>query len=229
MPNLTSYTLATLNAAVLSETEENATFSDLFVAAMPELTRRAESRVYGDLNMEIFDRIVTGVLTINVFLQAIKDATWQGTRTFWLRDVGGTGKRRFLSRRSYEYCMSYEPDETVRSEPKYYAEVSDTQYFLAPAPDVAYAFEIREISSASALSILVTTTGTWLSKNMGDVLFAANMVEAERWLQAEQPDIDKWEQTYSDRLNTNKATLRTLMRADYSPVRNAPAPIEDKP
>jgi hypothetical protein len=229
VPNLTSYTLAALNAALISETEENATFSDLFVAALPELVRRAESRVYGDLNMEIFDRVVTGVLTINIYLQAIKDATWQGTRTFWLRDVGGTGKRRFLSKRSYEYCQSYEPDETVRSEPKYYAEFSDTQYFVAPAPDVAYAFEIREISKANALSIITTVTGTWLSLNMGDVLFAACMVECERWLQAEQPDIDKWEMGYKDRLETNRATLRSMLRADYSPVKNAPSTIEDKP
>lgn len=229
MPNLTSYTLAALTAALISETEENATFSDLFVAAIPELIRRGESRVYGDLNMEIFDRVVTGALTINTYLQAVKDATWQGTRTFWLRDVGGTGKRRFLLLRSYEYCMTYEPDETLRSEPKYYAEFSDTQYFVAPAPDVAYAFEIREISAASALSINVTTTGTWLSKNMGDVLFAACMVECETWLQSEAPVIQGWEKRYVDRLNTNKATLRNMMRADYSPLKNSPAPIEDKP
>ena len=60
-----------------------------FVAEMPTIVSAGETRLYGDLNFEIFDRERTGVLTINVNEQPIKPATWQGTRSLWLTPVGG--------------------------------------------------------------------------------------------------------------------------------------------
>lgn len=229
MPALVSYTFAQLQAALIAATEEDATFSTAYVAEIPNIIRKGETRCYSDLNFEIFDRVRTGALTPNVFIQAIKPATWQGTRSIFLLPPGGAGARQYLRRRSYEYCVEFEPDIANVDTPLYFAEYSDTQFFMSPPPDVAYAYELREISRDTALSVVTTISGTWLSLNLGDLLFAACMVESERWLQGSAEDIGTWEVDYRAKLDVHRATLRGLIRAEQSPVQNAPRTVEDKP
>lgn len=229
MPNTSSYTWAQINTDIIEAMQEDANFSDKFVAEIPRLVKAAESKVYADLNLEIFDRVRTGSLTASQFLQAIKTSTWQGTKSFFIRDAGGTGLRRFLRKRSYEYCQSYQPDETVTGEPLFYAEYSDSQFFVVPAPNAAYAFELREISQDTTLGLSATQTTTWLSTHAGDLLFYSLCIEAERWLQGDQADVSKWEAEYNTRLNPIRVTLRDLVRTDYDPMQNQPRPVQDKP
>jgi hypothetical protein len=223
MPGTTSYTYDTLIEQIQDEAEDA---SVDFTANLADILRRGESRVYADLNLEIFERVRTGSLTVSQFLQPIKPATWQATSSFHIRNAGGTGKRRLMVKRSYEYCLQYEPDETVTSEPKFFAEYSDTQFFVTPAPNAAYAFELREISQDAALTLSATNPNTWLATHAGDLLFASCMIEAERFLQSEGFDVGKWKEDYAEKLPVRRAVLRSLIRSGYAPVLNAPRTVE---
>lgn len=212
----TSLTYDQLIAFLQSTLEEG---SAEYIADLPRIVALGEGRLNTDLNLEIFDVVVTGALTANVFVQAIKTAVWQGTRSLHLRDVGGGGIRRYLQRKSYEYCLDYEPDETAVLEPIFYAEYSDTEFFVVPAPDVTYAFELRQIQAPEQLTSI--NQNTWLGDNCGDILYYACLIASEEWLKSDQGEIATWKGTYGELMGARKLELRRQWRADYSPVLSA--------
>ena len=216
MASSTSFTYNEL-IAILQTTLEEA--SAEYVADLPTIVSLGESRLNTDLNLEIFDVVVTGALTINVFVQPIKTSAWQGTRSLHLRDSGGTGLRRFLQRRTYEWCLDYEDDESATAEPLYYAEYSDTEFFMVPAPDATYGFELRQIQAPEQLA--VGNQNTWLGDNAGDLLYYACLVSSEEWLKSDQGEIAVWKTTYGELTTARKLELRRQWRSDYSPVKEA--------
>jgi hypothetical protein len=220
MSSSTSFTYNTLIAELQRVLEEA---SAEYVADLPVLVSLGESRLTTDLNFEIFDRVVTGALTASVFVQPIKPATWQGTRSLHLRDVGGAGLRRFLERRTYEWCLDYEPDETLTAEPLYYAEFSETEFFMTPAPNATYAFELRQIQSPAALTVGNQTT--WLGTNAGDILMYACLIASEEFLKSDQGEIQGWKTTYGELVQGRKLELRRQWRADYSPIKETARPV----
>lgn len=228
MPSTVNHTYESLLAQVRRDMEEPD--NDELEANFQQIVARAESRLYTDLNLEIFDRVRTGQLTPGQFVQAIKPTTWQATKTFWIRadDSGAaTGRRIYLLKRSYEYCMEYAPDEAATDQPRQFAEYSDTEYFISPAPDALYHYEIREISQTAALALTDVNDTTWLSANAGDLFVAVANIEAARFLQGLPADIETLEKTYAALFVPRQATLRDLIRQDYSPVQNAPRTTTD--
>lgn len=215
-----SFTYDQLIAALQSWLEEG---SAEFIGDLPTLVKLGESRLATDLNFEIFDVVVGGALTIGQFAQAIKPANWQGTRSLHLRDSGGGGLRRYLQRRSYEWCLDFEPDESATAEPQYYAEFTDTQFFMVPASDATYAFELRQIQTPDSLTPANQTT--WLGTNAADLLLYASLASSEEWLKGDANDVGAWKTTYGETLNARRLELRRQWRADYSPVLQAASTI----
>lgn len=216
MANTLSFTYNELIAQLQVHLEEG---SAEFISSLPVIVKLGESRLYTDLNFEVQDRIVTGALTENQFIQAIKSATWQGTRSFHIRNAGGSGPRRFLQRRTYEYCQDYEPDETATGEPIYYAELTETQFFVVPAPDVAYATEVREIQTPESLS--AANQNTWLGDNVGDLLIDTCLIESEQFIKSDPVDVQRWKEDYAEKMPVRRLELRRNIRGDYAPIKEA--------
>jgi len=215
-----SFTYDQLIAAIQTWLEEG---SVEFTGDLPTLVKLGESRLATDLNFEIFDVVVGGALTSGQFVQAIKPANWQGTRSIHLRDSGGGGLRRFLQRRSYEWCLDFEPDESDTAEPQFYAEFSETEFFMVPASDATYAFELRQIQTPDSLTPANQTT--WLGTNAGDLLLYAALIASEEWLKSDANEIGTWKGSYGEVLNARRLELRRQWRADYSPVLEAASTI----
>jgi len=224
MASTTAFTYNELIAELQRWLEESAAE---YVASLPIIVKLGESRLYTDLNFEVFDRVNTGALTAGQYIQPIKTTTWQGTRSFHIRDVGGTGVRRYLQRRTYEYCLDFAPDETATAEPIYYAELTETQFFLAPAPNLAYAFEVREIQAPDSLT--PSNQNTWLGDNAGDLLLYACLIASEEFIKADQEDIQSWKTSYAETMPTRRLELRRNIRGDYSPIKNVAHTAEDRP
>lgn len=216
MATSVAFTYDQLIAELQSVLEEDSTE---FIADLPTLVKLGESRLATDLNFEIFDRVVTGALTPAAFIQPIKPTTWQGTRSLHIRDVGGAGLRRFIERRSYEYCLDFEPDETQTAEPIYWAEFTETDVWMVPAPILAHGFELRQIQSPTSLAPSQQTT--WIGTNAGDMLLYAALIASEEFLKSDQGEIEVWKRTYGEFLGARKLELRRQWRSDYSPVMEA--------
>jgi hypothetical protein len=220
MATTLSFTYDQLIAALQSWLEEG---SAEFIGDLPTLVKLGESRLATDLNFEIFDVVVGGALTTGQFVQAIKPANWQGTRSLHLRDSGGGGLRRFLQRRSYEWCLDFEPDESATAEPQYFSEFSETEFFMVPASDATYAFELRQIQTPDSLT--AANQSTWLGTNAADLLLYACLISSEEWLKGDQADVGAWKTTYGETMNVRRLELRRQWRSDYSPVKQAASTI----
>ena len=216
MATTVSFTYDELIAAIQSWLEEASTE---FVGDLPTLVKLGESRLATDLNFEIFDVVVGGALTSGQFAQAIKPANWQGTRSIHLRDSGGGGLRRFLERRSYEWCLDFEPDESATAEPQFYAEFTETEFFMVPASDDTYAFELRQIQTPDSLTPANQTT--WLGTNAGDMLLYTSLIASEEWLKSDGGEVGAWKTSYGELMASRRLELRRQWRSDYSPVLEA--------
>ena len=220
MATTVSFTYDELIAAIQSWLEEG---SLEFTGDLPTLVKLGESRLATDLNFEIFDVVVGGALVAGQFAQAIKPANWQGTRSIHLRDVGGGGLRRFLQRRSYEWCLDFEPDESATAEPQFYAEFTETEFFMVPASDDTYAFELRQIQTPDSLAPANQTT--WLGTNAGDLLLYTCLIASEEWLKSDGGEVAAWKTTYGEVMATRRLELRRQWRSDYSPILEAASTI----
>jgi hypothetical protein len=216
MATSTSFTYDQLIAALDDWLEET---SEQWIANQNTIVSLGESRLATDLNFEIFDRVVTGALSVGVFVQPIKPAIWQGTRSLHLRDVGGGGVRRFIERRTYEYCLDFEPDESVTAEPVYFSEFTETEFFMVPAPAVANGFELRQIQAPEALA--PGNQNTWLGDNAGDLLLYACLLASDEFLISDPADLATWRTSYGELVPARKLELRRQWRGDYSPVKEA--------
>lgn len=130
-----------------------------------------------------------------------------------------SGLRRYQERRTYEWCLDFEPDETATAEPQYYAEYTETEFFMVPPPDDAYAFELRQIQTPEALAPGNQTT--WLGTNAGDLLLYACLLASDEFLISDAEDLNTWRQSYGELMPPRKIELRRQWRGDYDPVQAA--------
>lgn len=224
MPGTVTYTYNTLIAAIQAWAEDTSTE---FVAALPEIVSRGESMLTTDLNLDIFDREDTGTLTASQRNQTVKGQFWQNIRSVWITPVGG-GSRVYLPKRSHDWCNDYAPDVTVEAQPEYYAELSETEIFVVPTPDVAYPWFIRHTEQLET-PLNVTNQNTWLADNHGDLLLDACMISAETFIQAEGFDISKWVDQYGMKMPQRRLEARNQIRSgDYSPVKNAARTVDNR-
>jgi hypothetical protein len=134
-------------------------------------------------------------------------------------DSASGGPRVYLERRTYEYCLDYEPDETLTDQPKFYAEFTETEFFVVPAPDIAYGFDLRQIQTPDALGPGNQTT--WLGTNAGDMLLYACLLASDEFLISDDSDLATWRQSYGELVPARKLELRRQWRGDYQPIKEA--------
>ena len=130
-----------------------------------------------------------------------------------------TGLRRYLERRTYEWCLDFEPDETATAEPQFYAEFTETEFFMVPPPNLAFGFELRQIQTPDALA--PGNQNTWLGDNAGDLLLYACLLASDEFLISDAEDLNTWRQSYGELMPARKIELRRQWRGDYDPVQSA--------
>lgn len=202
-----------LVADILAVVEDQ---SDEVLANMDLIIAKAESKVLCDLDLEIFQDEITGnALTPNVreFLRPDGLVKING---LWLV-VGG--KRKYIEKRAYGYCMMWAEDPAVVGLPRFYAERDETNCVFVNTPDIAYPVVIYGIQRPPGLSPGNPTT--WLSKYAADLLHLACLIGCEEYLSnGNQAGI--WKTEYdNDRLPKTKLELRGMQRSEYQLSRQA--------
>ena len=200
----TAFTLATLKTAIKNHVEDQGTDFDSNVETIIKL---GEDMILKDLPLSIFD--VRGNVTITAGTQTATKPT-DALSIYELYYVSGS-TRVILLPRSYSFCIDY-ARTTTQATPKYFAEdYSETAMWLAPNPNVTVT---AEALYAKRPASLVTTSPSFFSTNLGDLLLAACLVAAERfnlgW--AESKD---WLGEYGRLLQSATYEMRNLLRPDY--------------
>lgn len=109
-----------------------------------------------------------------------KPARWRETISFNVGTGEGYNTRVPLYPRSYEFCRSYWPDDTVVSStavPKYYADYDFNHWLIVPTPYTGYPYEVSVFENPVPLSDINQTN--FLTENMPDLILYATLIEAE--------------------------------------------------
>lgn len=206
----TSYTYATLKAAIQDTVEDDGTE---FASAIDNIIALAEDRILKDLNLELFDTVTSLAFTASNPLLTKPTGTI-ATRSLYYTNASSNFV--LLEPRSHEFIMDYWPKSTTTTAaPKYYTDYSATQYYIAGTPSGTNVVTARCIVRPAGLTSIVTTT--WLSTYMGDLMFYACLVASEQYLKADNR-IGVWMGEYQDRMKKAEKELKQSDRNDYTPM-----------
>lgn len=208
-----SWTYTTLKQAIKDHCEDQSTD---FAAQLDMLIGLGEDMILKDLPLAIFDARAN--VTIAAGLQtASKPAGAIATLDLYYTNAS---VRTVLKPRTYSYCIEFAPN-TTQATPKYFADdYSETQYWLAPNPNVSVTAEALHTKRPASI---VTATTTYIGTNVGDLLLDACMIVAERLALADEKA--KWEADYARDLKAARIDLRHLLRRSYATLSPMPQAV----
>lgn len=160
---------------------------DPFLNQIPRFIMLAENRIASESKPLGFLRTVSGTLNGNVL---VKPARWRKTRN--LSVIVGV-ERKYLYERSYEYLRSYWPNPALEGTPYYYADYDYEHLFIAPTPDMSYAFEMQYYERPEPLSSINQTN--WTTQYAPQLILYATLIEAMPFLKTSER-IQEFQQLY---------------------------------
>ncbi len=197
------------------ERGDSTTTDPIVYAQIPKLINLGERRCEQALKVDGFIEGFLGSLTIG--------QPWVAKPDRWRKTVSiniGTGTtydtRKILLSRSYEYCIAYAPDDTVKSEPIFYGEWLYNFWRIAPCPDLAYPYEALCMCQPALLD--TTNQQNWLTTYAPNLLLYASLLEATPFLKNDER-IQVWQGLFNEAVaNISKEDLtqifdRTAQRA----------------
>lgn len=217
------FTYTQLKQALQDWPQNTSSGAGEYVPNLDNIIGLGELRLVKDLNLDIFDQI-DFVAIAQGDVRATKPVGWVTTRGLWRYTgtfVGDpTGARTPLHQRSMGFIRAYAADNTLQAPPIYFNEVSATEFEFQQPADAAYTFEVFYVVRPTGLSS--GNQHTWFGDNLGDVLFAACLMEAEHFIKADDRYADFKAKYGTELLPTARAELRTLIRTgDYDPAKAA--------
>jgi hypothetical protein len=132
----------------------------------------------------------------NALLQ--KPARWRKTVSM---SVTVAGKKQPVYLRKYEYLKNYWPDADQTDVPLYYADTDWEHWYIAPTPNLSYAFEVLYYERIAPLSS--TNQTNWLTQNAPNAMLFGTLLQAMQFLKNDQRTI--FQQKYSEALQSLKS------------------------
>lgn len=178
-------------------------------AQLPRLVMLAENRIATDARILGTRRVAEGAFEVGNPVLA-KPAYWRTTTSLNCTLADGSRSPIFL--RSYEFCREYWPNDSSQGTPRYYADYNFDNFFLAPSPNAALAFELLYIARLEPLSDANATN--WLTANAPQMMLAATLLEAELWLKNFR-NLPTRQEAYNNALSAFKTedSLRSVDRS----------------
>ena len=201
---------AALRTAVSDYTENS--FSDVDFAQMTVL---AEQKIYNSVQLPSLRKNVTGSLATGVpYLAAPTDFL----SVFSLAVVEPSGAYTYLLNKDVNFIREAYPMPSGVGTPKYYAVfgpdsglMQELTLLLGPTPDTNLTAELHYFYYPESIS----TAGTsWLGDNFESALFNAVMVEAARFMKAEQDIVAIYDAQYQQSLTLLKNLSDGKLRQD---------------
>ena len=176
-----SLTYANLKTALQDYTENDETS---FVNNLPLFIRLAEERILKSVQLNIFQKNVSGNMTSgNQYLAAPSDFL-----TPFSLSITNSSSVEFLQFKSLEFAQAHNPNSSTTGTPRYYAQF-DTDYFIvAPTPDSAYTATLSYFYRPTSLTAGSDSGTTWLSENAELSMLYGSLLECYTYMKGE-PDL----------------------------------------
>jgi len=191
-----------VNYAALLTAVQDTTENTFSATDFATLTRLAEQKIYQSVQLPILRKDATlpltgGVQTLSLpadFLAAYSLAVYS--------TLLGGGDREFLLNKDVNFMRESFPNPATTGKPKYYA-LDGTQtgnplvqkIILGPTPSANFSAELNYFYQPESI---VTATNTWLGDNFESVLFNAVLVEAARFMKAEQDVMAMYQNQFNE-------------------------------
>ena len=177
----------------VEDTVEN-TFSSVDFAT---LTKLAEQKIYQTVQLPILRKTSTLTLIINNRNLSLPS---DFLAAYSLAVILATGAYEFLLNKDVNFMRESYPNPASTGTPKYYAldgtaSTLIQQIILGPTPNAALNAELNYFYQPESI---VTAGNTWLGNNFDTVLFNAVMVEAARFMKAEQDIVQLYQSQFND-------------------------------
>jgi hypothetical protein len=167
-----------------------------FNAQIPNFIEQGINRIYSEAKNIGFEVTTTGDIAMNNTTIA-KPANWRETISLEIHTEDQTFSK-FLFNRSYEFCKSYWPNQTLTAEPTFYSDYNDyNQFFFSPTADKDYKYRLIYLGSP----LFNAQNGeNFLTRRYPRLLFYACMLEAMPFLKDDER-LGQFEQLYASSLD----------------------------
>lgn len=198
-----AFTYNQLKQAIQDYTENS---EPSFVNNLPIFIRAAEERILKNVQLNLFERNLTGSMTTN--------NPYIGCPSDFLAPMGlqvvptGSaaaapyGERIYLEWKDLSFVETYSPDPATTGVPKYYAQFDVGNFRVVPTPDVDYDFAIQYLYRPASLTIVTNpaTDSTWLSENAELSMLYGSLVEAYVFMKGEQDMMAMYDKRFNESL-----------------------------
>ena len=169
--------------------------NEAFIEQIPNFIQQGIDRLYSEAKNIGFEIVLIGDVNINQN-QVDKPVDWRETISFQLYTEDQKFSK-FLFPRSYEFCKSYWPDQTLTAIPEFYSYFDNyTKFFISPTADKAYKYRLIY------MGLPLFNNGNqenFLTQRYPRLLFYACMLEAMPFLKDDER-LGAFEQLYSSSL-----------------------------
>jgi hypothetical protein len=166
-----------------------------FIEQIPNFIQQGIDRLYSEAKNIGFEIVLIGDVD-NSQNEINKPENWRETISFQLY-TDDQKFSKFLFPRSYEFCKSYWPDQTLTAIPEFYSYFDNyTKFFISPTADKAYKYKLIYMGLPLFNN---ESQGNFLTQRYPRLLFYACMLEAMPFLKDDER-LGAFEQLYSSSL-----------------------------
>jgi hypothetical protein len=184
--------------ALLQDYTQNS--SSEFVAAIPDIVKLAEDRIYQSAQIPVLKRnAVSNFVQNNKYLAAPTDFL----SAYSMAVISGTGVYSYMLEKEVGYINEAYPNPTLTGVPRYYALFNDATFVVAPTPSSFFEVELHYFYEPPSI---VDAGTSWLGDNTESVLFYGALCEAYTYMKGD-PDLQT---LYRQRYDEALARLKNL-------------------
>ena len=153
--------------------------SSEFIAAIPEIVKLAEDRIYQSVQIPALKRNATSNFVLgNKYLAAPTDFL----AAYSMAAKSATGVYSYLLEKEVGYINEAFPDPSYTGVPRYYALFNDATFVVSPTPDDFYEVELHYFYEPPSI---VEAGNSWLGDNTESVLFYGCLSEAYTYMKGD--------------------------------------------
>jgi len=179
-----------------------------FVAAIPEIVKLAEDRIYQTVQFPALKRNATSNFVLgNKYLAAPTDFL----AAYSMAVKSDTGVYSYMLEKDVGYINEAFPDPNVAGVPRYYALFDNATFVVSPTPSDFFDVELHYFYEPESI---VTAGTSWLGDNVESVLFYGCLVEAYTYMKGDADLATLYRARYDEALNRLKVLGEGMDKRD---------------
>jgi len=182
--------------------------SSEFIAAIPEIVKLAEDRIYQSVQIPALKRNATSnFVSGNKYLAAPTDFL----AAYSMAVKSDTGVYSYLLEKEVGYINEAFPNPNVAGVPRYYALFDNATFVVSPTPSDFFDVDLHYFYEPESI---VTAGTSWLGDNVESVLFYGCLVEAYTYMKGDADLATLYRARYDEALNRLKVLGEGMDKRD---------------